>query len=270
MPDSTLAGYQPTGAPQQGGSPPPYVDLSDPVQAAVWQSFQQKGIQPRDQGDFNYWVDHINQSGGLENGYANAGGTGTWQQRMAAASGGVGDYGAGDGGGAAGGSGGGANGFQYSPSAFVSGPFGQYALKEAQNAVNSNLFSRGLGLSTGAAKDIAGATYGALGSLIPQDYAMQSGQFQQNFGNLATLAGYGMNATNAAAGYNTGAAAAGAAGTVGSANAINSGINNAGNAASNYALYRQANPSAPQNANSVRTQVNDTQNKVLSYDGSTP
>ena len=110
--------------------------------------------------------------------------------------------------------------------------------------MNSNLFSRGLGLSTGAGKDLAGATYGALGSLIPQDYAMQSGQFQQNFGNLNTLAGYGLPATNAAAGYNTSGAAAGAAGTVGSANAINQGINNTANAYQNYKLYQQANPKA--------------------------
>ena len=58
-----------------------------------------KGIQPRDAADFNYWVDHISQSGGLEKGYANEGGTGTWIDRMASGSGGVGDYGQGGGGG---------------------------------------------------------------------------------------------------------------------------------------------------------------------------
>lgn len=82
-------------ASQQGGGQagaPSYYNASDPTQQAVWGAFQAKGIQPRDQADFQYWVDHINQSGGLENGYANTGGSGTWADRMASGNGGVGDY----------------------------------------------------------------------------------------------------------------------------------------------------------------------------------
>ncbi len=96
----------PQGQPpqQSGGSgAPSYYNASDPVHQAVWQAYQAKGIQPRDQADFQYWVDHINQSGGLANGYANTGGSGTWAQRMAAGSGGVGDYSTGGGGSGAGG-----------------------------------------------------------------------------------------------------------------------------------------------------------------------
>ena len=76
----------------QIGAPPSYYNAQDPVHQAVWNAFQAKGIQPRDQADFQYWVDHINNSGGLENGYQNTGGTGTWADRMASGNGGVGDY----------------------------------------------------------------------------------------------------------------------------------------------------------------------------------
>ncbi len=77
------------GAAAQG---PSYYNANDPTQQAVWSAYQAKGIQPRDQADFQYWVDHINNSGGLANGYQNTGGSGTWAQRMASANGGVGDY----------------------------------------------------------------------------------------------------------------------------------------------------------------------------------
>jgi hypothetical protein len=91
---------QPTPAATPGGSgtmpgagqAPSYVNMQDPTSQAVYQAFQAKGIQPRDQADFQYWVDKINQSGGLANGYQNSGGSGTWANRMASAQGGVGDY----------------------------------------------------------------------------------------------------------------------------------------------------------------------------------
>ncbi len=75
----------------QGGAPS-YYNAQDPTQQAVMSAFQAKGIAPRDQQDFQYWTDKINQSGGLANGYQNSGGTGTWADRMASANGGVGDY----------------------------------------------------------------------------------------------------------------------------------------------------------------------------------
>jgi len=233
----------------------PNANPTDPAYVAKFVQYlaSQPGADPTLASDPNYWIGKITETGGVTSSVAGKApgegdNIGYWTGRS--------KQGAGDTGGGGGGQGG-AGGFQYSPSQFVSGPFGQYALKEAQNAVNSNLFSKGLGLSTGAGKDLANATYGALGQLIPQDYAMQSGQFQQNFGNLNTLAGYGMNATNAAAGYNTGAAAAGAAGTVGSANAINQGINNVGSTLGNYALYKSVNPSGA-TANKVNYANNAT------------
>lgn len=82
---------KPQGA-NGGGATPSYYNASDPIQQAVWGAFQAKGINPRDQADFQYWVDKINQSGGLANGYQNTGGSGTWADRMASANGGVGDY----------------------------------------------------------------------------------------------------------------------------------------------------------------------------------
>lgn len=213
-------------------TPPPGVSPTDPQavgQYVQWLS-QQPGADPTLASDPNYWIQHIIDNGGG----LTPDNIGYWNNRSKA--------GAGDAGGGSAGAGG--AGFNYSPSAFVTGPFGQYALKEAQNAVNSNLFSRGLGLSTGAAKDIAGATYGALGQLIPQDYAMQQGQFQTNFNNLNTLAGYGLPATNAAAGYNTGAAAAGAAGTIGANNAQNEALGGVNSSFQNAAPYKSLNPNA--------------------------
>jgi hypothetical protein len=219
----------------------PNANPTDPAYVAKFVQYlsQQPGADPTLAYDPNYWIGKITETGGVTSSVAGKApgegdNIGYWSGRS--------KQGAGDAGGAAGGGQGAPGGFSYSPSAFVSGPFGQYALKEAQNAVNSNLFSRGLGLSTGAGKDLASATYGALGQLIPQDYAMQSGQFQQNFGNLNTLAGYGLPATNAAANYNTGAAAAGAAGTVGSSNAQNTALGGVNKAFQDYSLYKQANP----------------------------
>lgn len=227
---------------------------NDPQQLAAYVKYlsQQPGADPTLASDPNYWIGKIQETGGLTQGNI-----GYWGDRSKAGAGNAG-----------GGGPSGQNGFSYTPSDFVNGPFGQYALKAAQTAVNSNLFSRGLGLSTGAGKDLAAATYGALGQLIPQDYAMQQGQFQTNFNNLNTLAGYGLNATNAAAGYNTGAAAAGAAGTVGASNAINQGINNGASAYQNYKLYQAINgqnggnqPASGYAANAADA----TQNKVYSY-----
>jgi hypothetical protein len=84
----------PTGANPTGAAPtstkstaPGYVNLNDPAQAAVWNAFQAKGINPRDQSDFQYWVDHINSTGGMQGDNANY-----WTTRMAAGQGGVGDY----------------------------------------------------------------------------------------------------------------------------------------------------------------------------------
>lgn len=66
---------------------PTYVNTSDPIQAAVWAAFQQKGMVPRDQADFQYWVDRINQTGGWTQANQNY-----WLSRMAQSAGGVGDY----------------------------------------------------------------------------------------------------------------------------------------------------------------------------------
>lgn len=69
------------------GSMPSYVNINDPVQSQVWSAFSNKGITPRDQGDFQYWVDRINQTGGWQGSNA-----GYWSSRMAQPQGGVGDY----------------------------------------------------------------------------------------------------------------------------------------------------------------------------------
>lgn len=80
---------------------PSYVNMNDPASAAVWKAFQTKGIQPRDQGDFQYWVDKINQTGG----WGNQDNQNYWLSRMAQAQGGVGDYGGAPEGGGVGGPG---------------------------------------------------------------------------------------------------------------------------------------------------------------------
>lgn len=76
--------------PPQSGAPS-YVNQGDPVHAAVWAAYQKKGIQPRDQSDFTYWVDKINADRVNMNSY--------WIPRMNQSSGGVGDYSTGGGGG---------------------------------------------------------------------------------------------------------------------------------------------------------------------------
>lgn len=75
-----------TGASSSGA--PSYVNTNDPLQAAVWAAYQKKGITPRDQSDFQYWIDRINQTGG----WSNPGNQSYWLARMAQAAGGVGDY----------------------------------------------------------------------------------------------------------------------------------------------------------------------------------
>lgn len=67
---------------------PSYVNLQDPNALSVWQAFSAKGIQPRDQGDFQYWVDKMNSDPSYN-----------WKARMAQSQGGVGDYSEGGGGG---------------------------------------------------------------------------------------------------------------------------------------------------------------------------
>lgn len=76
------------GVTPQSPTMPAYVNANDPTQAAVYAAFQQKGITPRDQQDFQYWVDKINQTGG----FGDAGNKAYWLQRMAQSQGGVGDY----------------------------------------------------------------------------------------------------------------------------------------------------------------------------------
>lgn len=77
------------GAPNLG-----YVNSGDPTQAAVLSAYQQKGITPRDQSDFQYWVDKINGTGGM----GDTGNANYWTSRMAQGQGGVGDYSTGGGG----------------------------------------------------------------------------------------------------------------------------------------------------------------------------
>lgn len=87
--NSYQSGYVPG---RQPGTPtqqvPSYVNGNDPVNSAVWQAFQAKGIQPRDASDFQYWVDKINSTGG----FADEGNKNYWLNRLAQGQGGVGDY----------------------------------------------------------------------------------------------------------------------------------------------------------------------------------
>lgn len=78
----------PTATPPTGGGVPSYVNLNDPIHAAIWQAFQKKGLTPRDQTDFQYWVTHASGNGG----WANEGNRNYWLSRFDQAKGGVGDY----------------------------------------------------------------------------------------------------------------------------------------------------------------------------------
>lgn len=89
---SSFNGGTTTSTGTASGSAPSYVNLSDPVQAAVWNAYSQKGIAPSSQSDFQYWVDKINTTNG---GWTNPQNQQYWLSRMAQSSGGVGDYGGG-------------------------------------------------------------------------------------------------------------------------------------------------------------------------------
>ncbi len=67
---------------------PAYVNLSDPLHKAIWDAYAKKGKTPRDQADFQYWVDKVNQTGGWDN----PGNQAYWLNRFASDQGGVGDY----------------------------------------------------------------------------------------------------------------------------------------------------------------------------------
>jgi hypothetical protein len=72
-------------------STPSYVNLSDPIDAAIWKAYQAKGIMPGGpsgpEGDFNAWRNYINASGG-----ATPSNLAYWAGHMAQDQGGVGDY----------------------------------------------------------------------------------------------------------------------------------------------------------------------------------
>lgn len=122
-----------------GGSAPSYVNMSDPVQAFVWQGFQQKGVSPRDQGDFQYWVDAVNKTGGLT-----PGNQGYWTDRFKQQQGGIGDYGQGSGGG---------NGGLGDPLSTLRGTPGyQFTRDEGLQALQRLAFARGTGLTGGTVK----------------------------------------------------------------------------------------------------------------------
>lgn len=263
-PGSGSGGLQAPG----GVQPPPYVNLNDPVQAAVWQSFAKKGIMPRDQSDFSYWVDHINSSGGLDNGYANAGGTGTWQQRMDAAQGGVGDYGngGGGGGGSFGGASGGGGGFSFDPNDLASNPTLQFITSRGINALQANKAAQGTVLGTGTGKDLIDYAQQAASQFEPIAYDQARTTFQTNFDNLGQLAGTGFGAAQKQGDYLTQGANAQAAGTVGSANAWGGALNDAGNAVQNASLYKLFNPaSAGGGALNVKRTTQALNDKVLGY-----
>lgn len=85
------------GASQPSSSPPGYgwdpnlanfTESADPATRAVLAAFQAKGLAPYNEQDLQYWVNHINATGGWDN-PANQQ---FWAQRMAAPQGGVGDY----------------------------------------------------------------------------------------------------------------------------------------------------------------------------------
>lgn len=223
-----------------GGQVPPYVNLNDPVQAAVWQSFQKKGITPRDQGDFQYWVDNINQTGG----FGDAGNKQYWLDRMAQSSGGTGDYGQGSAGAGAGSPSGGPGGFSFDPNNLASNPTLKFITQQGINAIGANKASAGTVLGTGTGKDYIDYAEGAASQFEPIAFDQAQRTFQTNFGDLSQLYGTGFNALEQAGNYNTGASAAGSAGTIGANNAINRGIGNGFNAYQNAKLYSQFNPSS--------------------------
>lgn len=99
---STATASAPASTTASPSTTPSYVNITDPVQAAVWGAYSTKGIAPRDQSDFQYWVDKINTTNG---GWTNPQNQQYWLGRMAQTSGGVGDYSTGGGGGYTGGGG---------------------------------------------------------------------------------------------------------------------------------------------------------------------
>lgn len=165
------------GGTAAGGSAPSYVNMSDPVQAFVWQGFQQKGVTPRDQGDFQYWVDAVNKTGGI----TDAGNKGYWTNRFQQQQGGIGDYGQG--------SGGGGNGGLGDPlSTLQNTPGYQFALQQGLRGVQSSAAAKGTLLTGGTLKALQG--YGT--GLADQTY-------QSSVRNALDFSRLGLDAANQSA-----------------------------------------------------------------------
>lgn len=205
----TPAAKQPTA--DQSPAVPSYVNLKDPTQMAVWSNFAQKGIAPRDQSDFQYWVDRINSTGGM----TNSGNAQYWQNRMAQGQGGVGDYQERPE------QGGGSTGTMAAPSGLPPGytaptytlpsladlqatPGYQFSQQQGEEGINRNAVAKGF--SGGTLKDLqtfdtglADQTYqNAVGNSLNAFGANTSaGQFGANYGLAANQQGFGQNlATN--------------------------------------------------------------------------
>ena len=192
-----------TGATGGGGQAPPYVNMSDPVQAFVWQGFQSKGVTPRDAGDFQYWVDNVNRTGGLTDQNK-----GYWTSRFAQPNGGLGDYGNGSpqGGGASGGFGGGNGQYQGGPFQMPSleeaqnSPGYQFALQQGLRGVESSAAAKGTLLTGGTLKALQGYGTGLADQTYGNVFSRALQANTQNYNQLYGLAGLGVNAATGAAG----------------------------------------------------------------------
>lgn len=200
------AGWFTQNQPPQGGSAggantsnaPSYVNLSDPVQAFVWQGFQQKGVTPRDQGDFQYWVDAVNKTGGI----TDAGNKGYWTNRFQQAQGGIGDYGTGSGGSVGGLMGGSSGGGPFTAPSLEdaqNSPGYQFALQQGLQGIQRSAAARGTLLTGGTLKALQ--QYGT--GLADQTYGNVFNRALQtnttNFGHLYDLSKLGVDASQGAA-----------------------------------------------------------------------
>jgi hypothetical protein len=135
----------------------------------------------------------------------------------------------------------------FNMSDFMSDPGYQFTLQQGQNAINSSAAAKGNALSGGTLKAQTQYATGLANTTYGDAYNRYLATSQQNYNQLAGVAGLGLNATNSASSADLGTASgvanlqtqagnAQAAGIIGQQNAYNGIINGVSGAANQYSF----------------------------------
>lgn len=244
-----------------GFQPTPGANPTDPNEVAKYVQYlsQQPGADPTLATDPGYWSQKIIENGGG----LTPDNIGYWNNRSKA---GAGDAGGGAGRAGGGGGYGGVGGFSFDPNQLEGNPGYQFALKEGQNAVRGADAAKGIGLSTGAMKDLqdraVGVAYQGEGQLFGQ--GLQG--FQANFNDLGSISGAGQNAAAGQGSYIAQGANAAAGGSAAQGNIWGNAVAQGTDALNNGLIYQQMR----NGAGAPKTFDANPYTTVTPYDGSTP